>query len=101
MGQKSIDSFFKRPASTAKAAAGPAGADADPMVGASAAPAAGANPQAVPATAETQAGDGAAAPAAEQPAEASTADAQLSERQLLRSHANRNAAMAKQVGCCR
>lgn len=97
MGQKSIDSFFKRPASSAKAATDPAGAGADPAAGASAAPAAGADPQAPAASAQAPGGDGADTTASEQPAAPDTAEAQLSERQLLRAQANRNAALAKQV----
>lgn len=99
MGQKSIDAFFKRPASTAKAAAGSEGADSVQAAGA--APTSGVEPQAPVASAKAGGSTGAAAaaasPATKTPA-ASTAAAQLSERQLLRAHANRNAALAKQVG---
>jgi len=125
--QKPIDAFFKRPASARAGASSKAGAGAPASDGSAAgqqqqalavagvsAPAAAAASRAVPAVGASAAGDGAggdtvaaaaAAPenlaGAEGSGAAAAADvheAQLSERQLMRSHANRNAALAKQVG---
>ena len=87
MGQKSLDSFFKRPASaqgakdaSAAAAAAAGAGDAEPVAGV---------PPLPPA-----AGGGSPAAAAED-----THAAQASEQQRMRAAANRNAALAKQVRC--
>lgn len=98
MGQKSLDAFFKRPASaqgaakdassTAAAAAAAGGGDAVQPVPEAVA---GVPPQ-PPAAAAAAAGDGSAAEAAED-----VHAAQASEQQRMRAAANRNAALAKQV----
>lgn len=96
MGQKSLDSFFKRPASSqgaAKDAAAPATAGGGDAVQPAAAEAVAGVPPQPPAAAAAAAGDGSAADAAED-----VHAAQASEQQRMRAAANRNAALAKQVG---
>lgn len=101
MGQKSLDAFFKRPASAQGAAkdasstAAAAAGDGDAVQPVPEA-VAGVPPQ-PPAAAAAAAGDGSAAEAAED-----VHAAQASEQQRMRAAANRNAALAKQVrglGC--
>lgn len=97
MGQKSLDAFFKRPASaqgskdasTAAAVAAGTGDAAQPA----AEPVAGVPPL-PPAAAAAAAGGGSSAATVED-----THAAQASEQQRMRAAANRNAALAKQVRC--
>ena len=94
MGQKSLDSFFKKPAAAAKAMRSSAAANE----AAAAEPAPAEQPAAgAAAAAGGSDGDGAAAAATAAPADVHAA--QAAEQQQLRVHANRNGALAKQVTC--
>jgi hypothetical protein len=94
MGQKSLDSFFKKPAAAAKAMSSSAAANE----AAAAEPAPAEQPAAgAAAAAGGSGGDGAAAAATAAPADVHAA--QAAEQQQLRVHANRNGALAKQVTC--
>ena len=100
MGQKSLDSFFKRPASCQGAAkdATAAAASGDDAAQPPAAGAVAGVPPQPPAVAAAAAGDDSAAEAAQD-----VHAAQASEQQRMRAAANRNAALAKQVraaGAC-
>lgn len=91
MVQKSIDAFFKAPAGSAKQDITTAAANSsDGGERASAEGAAGAGAAAVPLSQ-------AAAAATQPPAGEAIGEVQASEEQRMRAHANRNAALAKQV----
>jgi hypothetical protein len=96
MGQKSLDSFFKKPAAAAKAMSSSAAANE----AAAAEPAPAEQPAAgTAAAAGSSGGDGGGAAAAATVAPADLHAAQAAEQQQLRAHANRNGALAKQVRC--